>query len=147
MSDSRFLNFNKEILFGELGALLGAPLFGVIGSLMSRSPDFISLFTILGSILGGSILWLTAKFYDEKKENRFTVKKFAYRISIFTPVAFTISILVTYPIIFFVTHALSSHHHVTFLSSLSGEVAGFSVFLILINTYRYILVSSFKKEL
>lgn len=147
MRNSKFIDFNKEILFGELGALLGAPIFGVIGSLMSRSPDFISLFTIVGSIFGGSVLWLVTKFYDEKKENRFTVKKFAYRISLFTPVAFTISILVTYPIIFFVTHALSSRHHVTFLSSLSGEVVGFCVFLILINTYRYVLIKSFRKEL
>lgn len=147
MRNSRFIDFNKEILFGELGALLGAPVFGVLGSLMSHSPDFISLFTLFGSILGGSILWLTTKFHDEQKENRFSVKKFAYRISLFTPVAFTISILVTYPIIFFVTHALSSHHHVTFLSSLLGEAAGFSVFLILINTYRYVLIKSFKREL
>jgi positive regulator of sigma E activity len=141
----RAFNFNKEILIGEIGALLGAPLFGILGAIIFGSPDSISSFTIVGSIFGGSASWLVTRIYDEKKFGEFSASKITKNLSLYTPVAFLITILFTYPIVFLVTHALSVKDHITLISSLTGEMVGFMVFLILINTYRYVLVKSFNK--
>ncbi len=143
----RSVDFNKEILIGEIGALLGAPFFGVLGSLMSRSANVISWFTLVGSVIGASVFWLTVRIYDEKKYNDFSAKKLKRNVSLYTPVAFMISVLIGYPVVFVVTHSLTVRDHATLLSSLMGEICGFTIFLILINLYRYILIKNFNKEL
>lgn len=143
--NKRILDFNKEILIGEFGALIGAPLFGFLGSLISRSPNFISIATVIGSIFGACISWLAARIYDEKKNKRLSVKKFTKDISLYTPVAFLISVLASYPTVVFVTHSLFIKEHISFLSSFIGELSGFVVFLVLINSYRYILSHFFNK--
>ena len=142
----RSFDFNKEIFFGELGALAGAPMFGILGALMSHSPDFISAFTVFGSIIGSSIIWLITRIHDEKRDG-VSARRIARNISMFTPVAFSITLLVGYPVVFLVTHALSVKHHVTFFNSLIGEICGFLIFLILINLYRYIMIKKFNKEM
>ncbi len=145
--NKRAFDFNKEILIGEIGALLGAPIFGFIGSLISRSPNFISIATVLGSMFGGCISWLITRIYDEKKEKRFSVKKFSKDITFYTPVAFLISLSISWPVVALVTHSLFVKEHISYLSSFIGELSGFAVFLILINIYRYILSRSFNKLL
>lgn len=144
--NKRALDFNKEVIIGEIGALLGASLFGFIGSLIFTG-SFVPTATVIGSIFGGCVSWLTARIYDEKKYRRFSVKKFTKDVSFYTPVAFLISILVAYPTVLFVTKFLLSKEHISYLSSFIGELSGFIVFLILINTYRYILSHSFNKLL
>lgn len=141
----RIIDFNKEILIGEIGALIGSPLFGFIGSQIGKDPVFISFFTLFGSVLGGSISWLITRIYDEKKYGDIKIKRISKDISVFTPVAFLISILVSYPTIFFVTHYWLLKRHVSYLSSFIGEVSGFCIFLILINIYRVIMNRYFNK--
>ncbi len=143
----RVVDFNKEIIVGEIGALIGAPLFGFLGSLIRGTPDIISTFTIAGSIIGGFISWFVTRIYDEKKETEFSAKKLARKISLYTPVAFIISILIGYPVVFLVTRALSVRGHITLFSSLMGELSGFTIFLVLINVYRYLLLKHFNKML
>ncbi len=143
----RAVDFNKEILIGEIGALAGAPLFGVIGSLIISRPDVISTFTVLGSILGGFLSWFITRIYDERKEEEFSAKKLARKLSLYTPAAFLVSILIGYPVVFFVTRTLSMRDNITAFSSLMGELSGFVIFLILINTYRYVLLKYFNKML
>ena len=143
----RAVDFNKEILIGEIGALVGAPLFGIIGSLIRSRPDIISTFTVAGSIIGGFVSWFITRLYDEKKEKDFSAKKLAKKLSLYTPAAFLVSILVGYPVVFLVTHALSVREHITAFSSLMGELSGFVIFLILINLYRYLLLKHFNKIL
>lgn len=144
----QIIDFNKEILTGEIGALLCAPLFGFIGSVIIRNPTFIAFFTLFGSVIGGSIFWASMRIYDQKKRNEFSLKRFTKGISFYTPVAFLISLLAAYPTVFFVTRSISnSHLHIYFLSSLAGELSGFIVFLILINCYRYVLEHHFNKIL
>ncbi len=144
---SRAVDFNKEILIGEIGALVGAPLFGVIGSLIMSRPNVISTFTVAGSMIGGFVSWFAARVYDEKKEKEFSAKQLARKISLYTPVAMIISILIGYPVVFLVTHALSVREHITVFSSLMGELSGFVIFLVLINVYRYLLLKHFNKML
>ncbi|MCL5730154.1 MAG: hypothetical protein M1165_01130 [Candidatus Pacearchaeota archaeon] len=141
----RVIDFNKEILIGEIGAILGAPIFGFISSFILKNPLFISFATLGGSIVGGSVSWLTTRIYDEKKYREFSRKKFTKDLSLFTPVAFLISILASYPTVLFVTKTMFSENHSPFFSSLAGELSGFAIFLILINTYRFVMNHSFNK--
>ena len=145
--NQKVFDFNKEILIGEIGALIGAPMFGFLGSLLSRNANFVSFATLFGSIMGAGISWLATRLYDQKKYNDFSTKKFVKEVSLYTPVAFLISLLVGYPIVVLVTHSLFVKEHVSYLSSFIGELSGFVVFLILINTYRYILSNKLNKEL
>ena len=144
----RVVDFNREIVTGEIGALVCAPIFGLIGSFILRNPTFIALFTLFGSVMGGSVFWAVMRIHDQKKRNEFSIKRFASGVSIFTPVAFLISVAAVYPTVFLVTRAISkTNFHVYFLNSLAGEISGFMVFLILINGYRYVLERSFNKIL
>jgi hypothetical protein len=145
--NKRVIDFNKEIIIGEIGALLGASLFGFLGSLISRSPNFIPIATVIGSIFGGCISWLAARIYYEKKNKRFSAKKFAKDVSFYTPVAFLISVLIAYPTVILVTHSLFIKDNIPSLSSFIGELSGFIVFLTLINLYRYILSRYLNKRL
>jgi uncharacterized membrane protein YeaQ/YmgE (transglycosylase-associated protein family) len=144
---SRVIEFNKEIFIGEVGAILGAVLFGFIGSLILRNGRFISYATLFGSVLGSSIFWLCARIYDEKNHRRFSVRKFSHDITLFTPVAFLISICFSYPTVLFMTNLVFGKDHISFFSSFIGELCGFTVFLIFINTYRIILDYYFNKQL
>jgi uncharacterized membrane protein YeaQ/YmgE (transglycosylase-associated protein family) len=141
------IDFNKEVLIGEIGALVCAPLFGLIGSLIMGSPNFVSLATLIGSIFGGCVSMLIARIHDEKKYKRFSTRKLMRDISFYTPAAFLIAGLISYPILLIVTHTLFMIGHISYLSSFIGELSGFVVFLILINVYRYALSRLLNKEL
>ena len=145
--NQRAINFNKEIFVGEIGALLFAPIFTLLASHIFRSPNLISFSALAGSLSGGCILWLATRIYDEKKYGNFSAGKFSRDIAFYTPVAFLISILISYPTVVIVTRFLFIKDHAPIFSSLAGELSGFLIFLILINTYRIILNRSFKKKL
>ena len=146
IKDPKIIRFNKELIFGESGALLFAPLFGLLSSFIHNTPHFISSFTLLGSILGGSTIWAITRIHDEKKYGKFSIKKFGSDLSFYTPIAILISISVVYPTIFFVT-SIIVRKHIPYVSSLIGELSGFTVFLFLINGYRYLLKQTLNKEL
>jgi uncharacterized membrane protein YeaQ/YmgE (transglycosylase-associated protein family) len=147
-TNRRVIDFNKEILIGEVGALVGAPLFGFLGSiLISKSPTFIPIATLVGSILGGTTSMLIARIHDEKKYKTFSAKKLVRDITLYTPAAFLIAGLVSYPVLIFVTHSVFLKQHIAYLSSFIGELSSFIVFLIIINIYRYALSRLLNKEL
>jgi uncharacterized membrane protein YeaQ/YmgE (transglycosylase-associated protein family) len=145
--NKRVLDFNKEVLIGEVGAIVGATLFGFLGSLISRSPNFIPIATLVGSIFGGTISMLMARIRDEKKYKTFSTKKLVRDITLYTPAAFLIAGLVSYPVLILVTHSLFVKEHISYLSSFIGELSSFLVFLIIINIYRYALSHLLNKEL
>ena len=145
--DSRTIDFNKEILFGEVGALVGAVLLGLIAYFIHKNPNIVSILTLIGSVAGGSLLWWIARIHDEKKRNEFSIKKLGRDLSLYTPVAILIALLISYPTIFWVTHAISAKIRFDFLGSFAGELSGFILFLILMNGYRYILRHSFHRVL
>lgn len=145
--DSRTIDFNKEILIGELGALVGAVLLGLVAFFIHKNPNIVSTLTLLGSVAGGSLSWWIARIHDEKKRNEFSIKKLGRDISLYTPVAILIALLISYPTIFWVTHAISTKIRFDFLGSLAGELSGFALFLVLMNGYRYILKRKFNRVL
>lgn len=145
--DSRTIDFNKEILLGEIGALVGAVLLGLVAFFIHKNPNIVSILTLIGSIAGGSASWWIARVHDEKKRHEFSIKKLGRDISLYTPVAFLIALLISYPTIFWVTHAISTKIRFDFIGSLAGELSGFALFLIVMNGYRYILRHSFHRVL
>lgn len=135
----RSIDFNKEIIIGGIGGLLGAPLFGFISSLITDKLNFISLATVLGAMIGASASWLIARIYYERKRKEFSVKKFTKDIFLYTPAALFIALLISYPTVFFITRFILENHMRSGISSFVGQLCGFIVFIVLINIYRQTL--------
>lgn len=145
--DRRTIDFNKEILVGEIGALVGAVLLGFVAYFIHRNASIVSMLTLIGSVVGGSLSWWIARIGDEKRRNEFSIRKLGRDISLYTPVALLIALLISYPTVYIVTHAISMRTRFDFLGSLVGELAGFILFLALMNLYRYILKKKFNRVL
>ncbi|MFH1311262.1 MAG: hypothetical protein ABIH65_02550 [Nanoarchaeota archaeon] len=140
-------NFNKQIIFGEVGALIGAPLIAYIISRFTSNSKFISFFAVIGAIVGQAILWLSTRTYDKKKEGNFSIKNLIGDLIYFTPMAFLLTLFVYYPTIYFVADYLISDHYKVIYSVISSQILAFSLFLIVINLYRYFLAKYYNKVL
>ncbi len=141
------INFNKELIFGELGAIAGAQVFGYVSSLFSASSNVISSFATIGAIIGAAIFFLSLRIYDKFKEKDLSRKKFANDLLYFTPVAFVLTLLVYYPMLFFADRYLLNNEHHVFYATLAAQLIAFACFLILINIYRYALIKLAGKRL
>lgn len=141
------LNFNKELIFGEMGALIGAPLTSYLVSRFTSTIKFISFSAVLGGIIGGIIFWLFMRVYDKKIDKKFSIKNLAEDIIYFTPVAFLISLLMYYPILFFSSEYFLEDQHKILFSVIFAQLIAFSIFLIMMNIYRYFLAKIYKKVL
>jgi hypothetical protein len=140
------LNFNKEILFGEIGSLIGIQIVSFISMNFFFYPKLIPYLTVLGGMIGGSFSWLWARVYYKSKEGDYPRKKFFKDIEYFTPASVLFSVLFYYPVLFFASKHFLIHHQVEF-STITAQILAFGIFLAGINLYRYILLKVFKKEL
>lgn len=134
------INFNKEILIGEIGALAGTQGFGHFASKIFSSSAVISAFVVLGAIIGASLFWFLARLYHRKIQRKETNKTVAKEISYFAPASAFLAIFVYYPTLFFVTKYFLKHHDAVSHSAIISQVIAFVMFLIGINVYRYILI-------
>jgi hypothetical protein len=141
------LDFNKQIILGEIGAAIGAPIGSFIGYLLTSNPSIISGFAVAGSILGGIIFWVTTRILDEKRKKRYSVKNLASDIAYYTPAALLLVIIEYQPILYFLSRKLiqTSIHPV--LSTIIAQLSAFAIFLVLINIYRLVLQKYFNKNL
>ncbi len=134
------INFNKQILFGEIGAMIGAPLFSYTASQFFSSPNTISAITVIGVIITASAFWLTLRIYDKTRNGKIETRKFLEDLAYFTPVAFVISFLVYYPTLFFLSRFLFSNDYRIVSSAIISQMTAFVIFLTSINFYRYFLI-------
>ena len=141
------INFNKELVFGELGALIGAPLFSYITSIFTSLPKYISLAAVFGGIFVQAIFWLSMRAYDKKSENSLSVKNMAEDIIYFTPVAFLVALFFYYPTLFFGSEYLIKDNYKVVYSVISAQIVAFFLFVTLMNIYRYFLAKIYKKVL
>lgn len=140
MVSKSFINFNKEILFGEIGALAGAQVFGYFAYLLTDKVNRISASATLGALIGAAVFFLSLRAYHKICENDFCGRKFAKDLFYFTPVAFVLSIGVYYPALFFIDrYLLNIHFHVVSATFIAQAIA-FFCFLVGINVYRYLLL-------
>jgi len=140
-------DFNKEILFGEVGALIGAPLSAFLISKITVSTHLVSSFAVGGAIAGASIFWLFMRIYDKEQEKRFSFRSLESDISYFTPAAFLLTVLVYYPVLFLLSKHLLTQDYKVVSSIIISQVVAFSLFLTSINVYRYILKKFYGKIL
>ncbi len=140
----RFLDFNKEIIFGEIGALLGSALGSYLSFWISRNEDLIPTFAVVGSILGSTTLFLSTKIYDKRKRKELSFRNIFNDLKYYTPAAATLRVLVGYPLLYFLTKLFVEAEIGAFYSGALGEFSSFLVFLSLINIYRIVLARSFK---
>jgi len=143
--EKSLVNFNKEIIFGEVGSVLGAPLFAFILSRFVKEPDFISGSAVAGGIIGMAVFWLYTRITD--KGEGYSLRKLADDIKYFTPAAFIIALLFYYPTVFFVSKSFLTNHHRVLYSVIVAQIAAFLFFLLGMNIYRYFLDKIIGKKL
>ena len=146
LSNRNFVDFNKEILFGEVGALISAPAVSYFASMITKDYNVISLSAVIGAIIGASIFWIAMRIYD-KRRNKMPLENVAKDIAYFTPAAFLISLILYYPTLFLVSHYLLVEGVRVLYSVISSQVIAFLSFLIGVNAYRYVLAYRFGKVL
>lgn len=137
--DKRVFDFNKEILFGELGALISIPIITYLVSLFSRNATLISSAAVIGSIAGASFFWIFMRAYDDKRRHELSFKTLATDIGYFTPAAFTSTLFVYYPTLFFVSRYLIIQKDSLFSSVMIAQVLAFSLLLFVMNFYHHYL--------
>jgi hypothetical protein len=140
-------DFNKEILFGELGSLIGIQVATLLSIHFPRYPNLIPHFIVLGASVIGSLFWLMARIYYKSKKEKYSEKKFLSDIEFFTPASVLFAFLFYYPALFFTSKFLLEHHKAIEFSAILSQVVAFLVFLLAINIYRYILLKVFNKKL
>jgi hypothetical protein len=141
-----FWDFNKEILFGELGTLMGIQFVNLLASSFSFPINLIPHFVVLGAIIGGSLFWLLARVYYRSKEEKYSEKKFFNDVKYFLPASTFFTFAFYYPVLFFATKHFLEHHELEF-STILAQVIAFCAFIIGINIYRYIILKVEGKNL
>jgi hypothetical protein len=134
------LDFNRESLFGECGALLTANPTAMVVAHFTRNSSLISCSAVAGTLMGGALFWLTARIYDKKKRKEFDTRALASDIGYFTPAAIILGFVVYDPSIYFTSHHLLMGGDKVLISVLIGQVVAFSLFLACMNVYRIILL-------
>lgn len=141
------LNFNKELIFGEIGAITGAPLTAYIVSQLVHNTKIISFSAVIGAVLGQAVFWVSMRFYDKNRESNYSIKRLGEDLIFFTPVAFFLALFLYYPSIYFISGYLIKDQFKVIYAVISSQIIGFFLFLIAINLYRYILAKIYGKIL
>lgn len=142
-----FINFNKEILSGEIGAIAGAQMAGLITRNFELSEKMISSLSVIGAIVGAGIFYLIARILNHRKRDDFNVKKLSKDIAYYTSGAIIITVLIYYPSMYFINKKFLHYIKDVNLSTLIAQTIAFILFVLFINIYRYILKIRFKKEI
>jgi hypothetical protein len=140
-------DFNKEIICGEIGALLGAYVAGLTTAHLSRSSALISAMLIPGTLLGGTVFWLTARIIHQRGRQAWSVRMLARDISYFTPAAAVLGFVIYDPTIFVASHFLLNRGAGIVLAIAGGECAAFALFLSAMNGYRFLLAKTGARHL
>ena len=141
------INFNKEIVFGELGALISAPALSFIVSYFTNNDQIISFSAVLGALIGGSIFWLIMRIYDAELIGKVPTRSLTGDLVYFTPAALILALLVYQPTLFlFSNHLLENGDRVIF-SVIGAQIIAFLLFLLVMNLYRYVIYRFTGKKL
>jgi hypothetical protein len=139
--------FNKELIFGEIGAIICAPVMSWIVSRFTNTPSIISATAIIGATAGSVLIWISTRMHHKQKRGDATLKSLAADIAYFTPAALLLTLLIYYPVLFFASkHFLEGAHNV-FASVIFSQLAAYALFMIAINCYRFLLIRCGKRVL
>ena len=100
------INFNKEILFGELGAIVGIQISGNLFYKLDISADLLSYLIVLGAMIGASLFWFAMRLYDKTRKQKYSEKNIIEDISYFATGSFILTAIFYYQTLFFVSKYL-----------------------------------------
>lgn len=141
------INFNKEILFGEIGAIVGIQICGNIFYRLNVPSDLLSYLIVLGAIIGASLFWFAMRLYDKTKKQKYSEKSIIEDISYFAPGSFILTVIFYYPTLFFVTKYLIEKNKLIEYITTIPQIIAFILFLIAINIYRKMIIKYYNKIL
>jgi hypothetical protein len=133
------LDFNRELLFGEVGALLAANPTAALAARFSASPAVIAGAAVAGTLAGGGLFWLGARIYDQCRGGGLDRRALAADLAYFTPAALVLGFAVYDPAIYLTSRHLLRQGDRVFPSVLLGQAAAFILFLGCMNLYRVVL--------
>jgi hypothetical protein len=139
MASSPTLNFNRELLFGEAGALLAANPAAAVAARFSANPTIIAAAAVAGTLGGGGLFWLGARVYDRWRARELDRRALATDLAYFTPAALVLGFAVYDPAIYLTSRHLLRQGDRVFLSVLLGQAVAFLLFLGSMNLYRIVL--------
>ena len=134
------LHFNREILIGELGALIVASASSPVVGRLTHDSVVISGAAVAATMVGGSLFWLVARIYDQVSGKTFTAKSLASDVAYFTPGALVLGLIIYDPLIFLVSRRMLENGLSAVVAVAVGQVAAFAVFLGCLNLYRLVLI-------
>jgi hypothetical protein len=141
------LNFNRELLIGECGALLLAN--GAVPTLahFTSSATLLSSAAVAATLLGGSLGWIGARIYSQMRARTFTPRSLVGDLSYFTPAAIFFGFCVYDPALYLATHHLLIHGAGAWIAVAVGQLVAFFLFLVSLNLYRFSLLRLHGKAL
>ena len=99
-------NFNKEILFGEVGAFIFANITAPTVANYTQNSKLISVSAVIATLCGGAFFWLATRIYHRKKNDDLKASEIRSDIHYFTPAAIIFGLLVYNPAIYFFSNYL-----------------------------------------
>ena len=134
-----FVHFNRELIFGEIGALIGILLAPLIVSRYTSDAAILSSSAVGGGMVMGSVFWLLTSVGHETARGTDLVWRLGRKIVFFSPAAFVLGLLVYQPVLWLLSYWLIAWGvHVLWAAWLSQTVA-FALFLSVMNLYRWLM--------
>jgi hypothetical protein len=133
------LNFNRELLIGECGALALANVAVPVLSRFTPNPTVLSSAAVAATLIGGSLGWIGTRILDQVRARTFTARSMAGDIGYFTPAAIFFGFCVYDPVIYLLSHYLLLRGHGACTAVLAGQLLAFLLFLLSLNLYRFSL--------
>jgi hypothetical protein len=143
-----FSDFNKEVVYGEIGAVLGSAIASAITShFFSSSRVRIAQFAVVGSILGGGLLFLLKKIKNKRRRGEPILKSIIHDLKYFTPAAAIIACFICYPTLYYLMKYFVKIGWQTFPAGAISELVSFCIFFCCVNLYRFTLSKLFHKNI
>ena len=139
--------FNKEILLGEVGAIIGAQIASFCSFIFKLDHHVTSMLTVAGSLAGSLIGYTGTRIYHQKKMKTLSIEKFTKDVIFYSPAAFILTITVYYPTLYFLDSFFLDKAIHAMISAFIAQFSAFFLFLICINIYRLILAKIAKHTL
>jgi hypothetical protein len=123
-------------MVGECGALVLANLSVPALSHFYHNATFLSSTAVAATLVGGSLSWIAARIYDQKRQKTFTTRSLAGDLGYFTPAAVFCGFCIYDPVIYQVSHHLLKRGSNAWVAVFAGQLLAFFLFAVALNLYR-----------
>jgi len=134
-----WLDFNKELICGECGALVVANGAAWLVARFTPNPSWISGTAVVGTLAGGSLFWMAARVYDRTRGRSYPRREIASDLGYFTPAAIGLGLTVYDPSLYATSRYLLRQDTGVLWAVTAGQGVAFSLFAAAMNVYRVVL--------